>query len=96
MSSDLTRTELIRAVRRQNLWDTSAALAVLDQIGIINLDHSVYDEAGILPPIELRSLDAIHLTAARLLGRQLDGLLTYDDKLAEAAQLMGMKIYSPT
>lgn len=96
MSSNLTRTEFFRAVRRRNLRNTENAYTLLDRVGIINLDHSVYDEAGIIPPIELRSLDAIHLTAARLLGRQLDGLLTYDDRLAEAAQSMGMRIYSPT
>lgn len=91
----LTRTELVRAVRRQNPHDTVAATRLLGEVAIINLDQSVYDEAAILPPPELRSLDAIHLAAARLLGSQLDGILSYDARLAEAAESIGIPAFSP-
>lgn len=91
----LTRTELIRAVRRHNPHNTPAAIKLLEETAIINLDSSVFAEAGILPPLELRSLDAIHLAAARLLGDQLDGMLTYDRRLAEAAENIGIRCYAP-
>jgi predicted nucleic acid-binding protein len=37
------------------------------------------------PELLLRSLDAIHLATARLLGGELTAFLTYDDRLARAA-----------
>lgn len=95
ITCDLARTELVRAVRRTNAPKTPAAFRFLDEIAIAHLDYSIYDEAGVIPPLELRSLDAIHLTAARLLGSQLDGMLTYDERLADAARAVGIRCFSP-
>jgi hypothetical protein len=43
----------------------------------------------------LRSLDAIHLAAALDLGDDLDGLVTYDERLGEAARLNGITVLAP-
>jgi hypothetical protein len=43
----------------------------------------------------LRSLDAIHLATARLLGAELTALLTYDDRLAKAAADAGIPVLAP-
>jgi predicted nucleic acid-binding protein len=43
----------------------------------------------------LRSLDAIHLATARVLGPDLDGLATYDDRLAMAAKDAGIPVIDP-
>jgi hypothetical protein len=43
----------------------------------------------------LRSLDAIHLATARLLGTELAALLTYDDRLATAAGDAGIPVLAP-
>ena len=51
--------------------------------------------AGRLDPTTLRSLDALHLAAALDLGDDLDGLVTYDDRLAEAAALNGVPVTTP-
>lgn len=96
ITSDLTRTELLRAVRRTNSALTTEAVKLLGEVAFISLDFSVFEEAGFAPPPELRSLDAIHLTAARLAGSQLDGMLTYDDRLAEAAGAFGIRTFSPS
>jgi len=95
VTCELTRTELRRAVRRQNMQFESEVEATFEKIGFIPLDHSVYDEAGEMSPIELCSLDAIHLTAARLVKSQIAGMLTYDDRLAEAARAIGIRTFSP-
>jgi len=47
-----------------------------------------------LPP-EVRSLDAIHLAAARLLDMDLDELVTYDDRMRQAAIAQGLTVSSP-
>jgi hypothetical protein len=43
----------------------------------------------------LRSLDAIHLATARLLSPELTALLTYDDRLAKAAEDAGVPVLAP-
>ncbi len=55
----------------------------------------MFDEAGRLDPTILRTLDAVHLDAALALGDDLDSVVTYDDRLAEAARLNGVQVTSP-
>ncbi len=43
----------------------------------------------------LRSLDAIHLAAALDLGDDLEGLVTYDERLANAAMVNGVAVVAP-
>lgn len=45
----------------------------------------VCERAGLLEPTHLRSLDAIHLDTTLQLGDDLDGFVTYDQRLAAAA-----------
>lgn len=51
------------------------------------------DLAGRVDPVELRSLDAIHLASAFDLGDELEAMLTDDDRLAEAAN--GITVVTP-
>ena len=44
----------------------------------------------------LRSLDAIHLAAALELGDELDGIVSYDDRLSDAAELLGVAVIAPS
>lgn len=92
---DLARTELLRAVRRSAPDRVLQARAVLDSLTLTEVTTSIFEEAGRLDPTGLRSLDAIHLAAALDLGDDLDGLITYDDRLAEAAQLNGIRVTAP-
>jgi predicted nucleic acid-binding protein len=48
-----------------------------------------------LDPELLRSLDALHLAAALELGDELDGIVTYDDRLATAARHHGVAVLAP-
>ena len=47
------------------------------------------------PDRALRSRDAIHLATARILGPDLDGLVTYDNRLTAAASDAGLVTLSP-
>jgi uncharacterized protein len=51
--------------------------------------------AGILEPRVLRALDAIHLATAIAVGDDLEAILTYDDRMLEAARLMGLPTATP-
>jgi uncharacterized protein len=96
VASDLVRTELLRAVRRAAPDRVLQARAVLDSITLTAITTALFDEASRLDPTAVRSLDAIHLAAALDLGDDLDGLVTYDDRLAEAARLNGVSVVTPS
>ena len=43
----------------------------------------------------LRSLDAIHLTTAASISRQLGALITYDQRMISEGQTIGLPVLSP-
>jgi uncharacterized protein len=67
--------------------------AILDTISLFDMPHSLYYEAGILPGRQLRSLDALHLVAAVRLAT--DVIVSYDNRLQEAAAELGLGILAP-
>ena len=95
VSSDLTRTELIRAVRRAQPDRIRQARVLLESIDLIALPAAVFERAATLDPVPLRSLDALHLAAAMEFGDELDSLVTYDDRLASAAESHGIAVVAP-
>jgi predicted nucleic acid-binding protein len=95
VASDLVRTELFRATRRLAEDRLVQARAVLEAVDLIRLTPTIFDEAARLDPPELRSLDAIHLASALDLGDSLEGVVTYDDRLAAAARANGVPVTAP-
>lgn len=96
VSCDLARTELLRAVRRTDPNKVVRAREVLESVTLIDVTTAVFEHAGLLDPTILRTLDAIHLAAALVLGDDLEGFVTYDDRLAHAAQANGIRVVAPT
>lgn len=96
VSSDLLRTELLRATRRGAPDEMQQARAVLDSLVLLTLSTPLFEQAGTIEPDLLRSLDALHLAAALDLGDDLDGIITYDDRLASAAAALGILVVAPT
>ncbi len=95
VACDLARTELLRAVRRSAPDRLLQARAVLDSLTLIEVTTAIFEQAGRLDPPALRSLDSLHLAAALDLGDDLDTVVTYDDRLAQAARLNGIPITAP-
>lgn len=95
-SSDLLRTELPRATRRSAPEQIVQARAVLDSLILVTLSMAVCENAAQLEPDLLRSLDALHLAAALEIGDELEGLVTYNQRLADGAAALGMKPITPT
>ncbi|WP_293060069.1 type II toxin-antitoxin system VapC family toxin [Mycobacterium sp.] len=91
----LARTELVRAVADGGLPAITQARALVDSIDTVALSRSMLDDAAALPPPRLRTLDAIHLAAAQRAGTSLRAVVTYDDRMAEAAATLGMPYVSP-
>lgn len=96
VSSDLLRTELLRATRRGAPDQMQQARAVLDSVVLITLSTALFERAGDLGPERLRTLDALHLAAALDLGDDLDGIITYDDRLSSAATALGISVIAPS
>lgn len=96
VSSDLLRTELLRATRRGAPEHMTRARAVLDSIVLISLPTETFERAAALDPAMLRSLDAVHLAAALALGDELDAIVTFDDRLSDAAALHGVAVLAPS
>lgn len=95
VSCGLARTEVMRAVRHLGAPALRRARQVLRALDLIRLDDTLLDAAADLDPRIMRSLDAIHLAAAQLLATELIVLITYDRRMREAAELIGVPVESP-
>ncbi|XVU28741.1 type II toxin-antitoxin system VapC family toxin [Actinoplanes sp. CA-054009] len=60
----------------------------------ILLTEEVRDAAALLPRA-LRTLDAIHVASAQLLGDSLDTLITYDKRMLDVARAEGLPAEAP-
>ena len=95
VSSVLARTEVVRAVARTDPDAVHLAIELLAAISVVELDTSLADEAARLDPAELRSLGAIHVAAALRLGPALGSLLSYDERMLDAASRHGITVAHP-
>jgi uncharacterized protein len=94
ISSALAWTEVIRAVRRAR-GRVARAQEVLEGIALVPIDDGILRGAADLPPVGLRTLDAIHVATALSLGDDIASLVTYDGHLAEAAATAGIQVIVP-
>ena len=94
-SSALLRIEVVRAVRRALPAALNDARDLLLAFDYVNIDDGIVQAAMDEPDRSLGSLDAIHLATARLFDSDLDGLVTYDERLGQAAIAAGMTVLSP-
>jgi predicted nucleic acid-binding protein len=60
----------------------------------VTVTGEVRDDAARLPG-RLRSLDAVHVASAALLGSELIALVTYDQRMADAARGAGLPVAMP-
>jgi predicted nucleic acid-binding protein len=69
---------------------------VLATVTTTRLTVAICDTAGRRAAPGLRSLDALHLASALDLGDDLEGLVGYDDRLADGARTLGIPVVAPT
>lgn len=92
----LARVEVVRAVLAAGPRALAHARRQLARVDQINLDRDLLDAAAVLAPgTSLRSLDAVHLAAARALGSDLRSVVTYDRRMRDAATAMGIPVDAP-
>jgi uncharacterized protein len=96
VSSALARTEVARALMEDGPIAVRRGTEVLQSLNLIRVGDQVLELAGELAPAELRSLDAIHLATAKLLGRDFGRVVTYDDRMANGARALALRVVSPS
>jgi len=69
--------------------------AALARLYLAPLTVPLLDTAGRLDPPLLRTLDAVHLATALSLTARLGTVVTYDRRMTEAAQHLGLPVASP-
>jgi predicted nucleic acid-binding protein len=95
VASALARTEVVRALLPLGPSAIGRGREVLGRLDLDRTNDRVLDAAGSLAPPELRSLDAIHLSTALQFGQELAAIVTYDERMALAAERLGCKVTRP-
>jgi predicted nucleic acid-binding protein len=92
LSSLLVETELRRSAMR---WGVAqeAATQTLEHFELFGIPDWEFKAAGLIPAPGLRALDAIHVAAAIRL--EADAIITYDERMIEAAAAMGLPVIQP-
>jgi uncharacterized protein len=96
LSSALLGVEAIRACGRYAGEYAAEARVFLEGVALLPLDDAVLEQAASIDPAELRSLDALHLATALSVRDDVGVLVTYDDRLAEAAARHGLAVAKPS
>jgi uncharacterized protein len=95
-SSDLLRTEALSAARRYSVEAHRLARRRLEALTFLSLTTDICERAADLDPAILRSLDALHLASALSVAEELEGIVTYDERLRTAADLHGVAVVAPS
>lgn len=94
-SSYLLYTEAQRAAVRLEV-NPDVIDAAVDAVSMVLPSAATFFAAGGLAPGTLRSLDALHLATALEIGDDLEGLVTYDGRMAAAAGLLSIDVVAPS
>jgi predicted nucleic acid-binding protein len=65
-------------------------------IKLLRVTDRVLSEAGQMEPVELRSLDAIHVASASQLGEKAKEIVTDSERMAAVAKTIGWSVVSPS
>jgi uncharacterized protein len=98
VSSALVEVEVPRALRRHAPEALPAVPTALQRLYRVEIDQTVRATAAVYDDNGLRSLDAIHLATAQILGDTSGEdltFVTYDRRLLDAAGYVGLATASP-
>lgn len=95
VTSSLAKVEVRRAVRFQGAAADDRVKQILARLRLLTIDNALLDAAAELDTRVLRSLDAIHLASAMALGDDLYCVVTYDRRMNDAADALGVVVRAP-
>jgi uncharacterized protein len=94
--SALARTEVGRALLPLGPLAVRRGIDVLASLDLIRVSDRILADAATLMPVNLRSLDAIHLATIRQLGASITRVLTYDERMSHAVTAVGLTVVAPS
>lgn len=95
LSSQIASIELIRTCRRRDEGASGGARQVLAGLDLVPLAAGLVEQAAMVGPAGLRTLDAIHLASALSVSEDLIAFVVYDTRLASAAADAGLEVIAP-
>jgi predicted nucleic acid-binding protein len=96
VSSTILEVEVARVVGRYAPDAAPRLHAVLDMIELSEVTPAVRLLASTVEPVEVRTLDALHLATALLLpAGELTAFVTYDKRLASAGDALNLPVSVP-
>jgi predicted nucleic acid-binding protein len=95
-TSRVAHVEVLRAVSIADPAPEAEfdARRILSSCLLLDVSQEILESAARLASRELRTLDAIHLATAQSLA--VDGIVTYDRRLAEAARAARFEVLAPS
>lgn len=95
-SSMLVHAEVLRAVRSAGPGAMGIAREVLSACHLVDVSRSILERAAVLDVnTSLRTLDAIHVVTASVAKEELKAIVTYDLRMAKAAEYLGFVVEAP-
>jgi uncharacterized protein len=107
-ASEIAHTELVRTVRRINHDEQGAVVddgrlraelaqvaSLCDGLDLVPLSSRLLSDAAAIEQPFLRTLDAIHVSTAAGFRASVSAFVTYDKRLATAAEEAGLPVASP-
>jgi uncharacterized protein len=94
VSSSVAKVELLRVARRTGV-SLITARELVDRVALVPIDDDVLEQAALLQPTALRTLDAIHAATALRVRDRLGGVVTYDARLKTALSELGLRVLAP-
>jgi uncharacterized protein len=97
VSSAVALTEVPRALRRAGFGasERRRSREVMARVALVDVDRRILAAAAALDPPALRTLDAIHLATALAVREDLAAIVTYDRRLAAAAEHVHLEVSVP-
>jgi predicted nucleic acid-binding protein len=92
VSSTLAVVEVSRVAARGGADPTR----VLNALARIDVEEEILDAASTLEPLELSTLDAVHLASALAHPGLVETFVCYDGRLAAAARAAGLVVSAPS
>ena len=93
-SSQFLQTEVLRAGDRLEVPRETVESALATISMVLPATNTFFVAARLLPSA-LSSLDALHLASALELGADLEGLVTYDERMTQGAQSLSLSVLAP-
>jgi predicted nucleic acid-binding protein len=84
----------LRAAARLGIEETVVEEA-LDTVSLVLPSVTTFATAGRIQPRDLRSLDTLHLATALEIGEDLEGVVTYDERMISAASVADINVVTP-